>query len=140
MDKVIVVVAGVIIRDNRILLTQRDPKRSDFGWKWETPGGKVKIDAQGEHEEGMHAALRRELREELGVEAVIGAGLKFVRVEPPVVRVTCALTFYLADIGDQMPRPLEAIGLGWFTREEMLTLDLAPANVIARNTLACLLP
>jgi ADP-ribose pyrophosphatase len=53
-------------RDGRILICQR--RRDDaFPLKWEFPGGKI---APGE---SCEEALRRELREELGVEARVGA-------------------------------------------------------------------
>lgn len=59
------VVAAVIIRDGKILIGQR--KRSGrHPLKWEFPGGKV------EPGEDPRAALARELREELNVEAVVG--------------------------------------------------------------------
>jgi 8-oxo-dGTP diphosphatase len=59
------VVAAVIERDGMILIGQR--KRSGrHPLKWEFPGGKV------EPGEDPRAALVRELREELGVEAQAG--------------------------------------------------------------------
>ena len=63
--KPILVTAGIILREQEILICQR--RRSDpYGLQWEFPGGKVK------DSEGLEAALRRELREELGIEAAIG--------------------------------------------------------------------
>ncbi len=59
------VVAALIFRDSKILICQR--RREDsHGLQWEFPGGKV------EPGESLEEALRRELREELGVEATIG--------------------------------------------------------------------
>jgi 8-oxo-dGTP diphosphatase len=60
-----VVVAAVIERDGLILIGQRK-RTGRHPLKWEFPGGKV--EAGEEH----RAALARELREELGIEAVIG--------------------------------------------------------------------
>ena len=54
------VVAGLIFRDGRLLACQRHEK-SAFPLKWEFPGGKVE---SGETDAG---ALRRELKEELGI-------------------------------------------------------------------------
>lgn len=61
----ILVVAAVIERDGMILVGQR---RSDdrHPMKWEFPGGKVEV------HEAPRDALKRELREELGIEAEIG--------------------------------------------------------------------
>ncbi len=55
------VVAGVINRNGRILICQRR-RGSRHAFKWEFPGGKV------EANEAPRDALRRELREELGIE------------------------------------------------------------------------
>ena len=64
-EGVLEVVAAVMMRDGKILIGQR--KRSGrHPLKWEFPGGKV------EPGEDPRAALARELREELDVEAVIG--------------------------------------------------------------------
>ena len=68
-DRVVHVVAGVI-RDarGRILLARRTEGR-DLSGLWEFPGGKV------EAGEAPEAALARELGEELGIEAKVGAPL-----------------------------------------------------------------
>jgi 8-oxo-dGTP diphosphatase len=63
--KPILVTAAIIVRGEEMLVCQRH--RSDpYGLQWEFPGGKVKDG------EGLEASLRRELREELGIEAEIG--------------------------------------------------------------------
>ena len=63
-----VVVAAVIEKQGRILVCQRK-RGSRHALKWEFPGGKVE---QGEE---PRAALARELREELAIEAQIGKEL-----------------------------------------------------------------
>lgn len=55
------VVAGIIYQSDRLLVCQRR-EDATFPLKWEFPGGKV------EPGEGYWEALRRELREELGIE------------------------------------------------------------------------
>ena len=60
--KSVEVVAGLIFDQDRLLVCQRD-SRGSFALKWEFPGGKLE---PGEEYEG---ALRRELKEELGIEA-----------------------------------------------------------------------
>jgi 8-oxo-dGTP diphosphatase len=60
------VVAALILRDSKILVCQR--RRDDtHPLQWEFPGGKV------EPGEAPHAALERELREELAVDARVGS-------------------------------------------------------------------
>ena len=64
-DVVVVVLAAVIERDGRFLVTRRQ-KGTHLDGLWEFPGGKCE---PGE----THAqCLARELREELGLEAVVG--------------------------------------------------------------------
>ena len=66
------VVAAVIEREGRILICQR--KGGRHALKWEFPGGKV------EPGEDSRSALARELREELQIEAQIGAEMHAVSV------------------------------------------------------------
>ena len=60
------VVAAVIVRDGAVLACRR-ARHKDAAGRWEFPGGKV------EPGEAPEDALRRELREELGVEVRVGA-------------------------------------------------------------------
>ena len=65
MKNAIRVTAAVIIEQGRVLATQRH-ERGAMGGKWEFPGGKI------EPGETPEACLRRELHEELDVDADIG--------------------------------------------------------------------
>ena len=61
-----IVVAALLFHDSRLLICQRSPD-GRFPNKWEFPGGKI------ETGEDAKEALRRELLEELGISAEIGA-------------------------------------------------------------------
>jgi 8-oxo-dGTP diphosphatase len=63
-----IIVAGVLRRDGKYLIGQRQAG-DRHALKWEFPGGKV------EAGESPKDALKRELREELGIEAVVGPEL-----------------------------------------------------------------
>ena len=59
------VVAALIMQDGKLLVCQRT-RHQTMPLKWEFPGGKI------EEGEQPRDALRRELDEELGIEAIIG--------------------------------------------------------------------
>ena len=66
------VAAGLILRGDQVLICQRKAG-SPMGLKWEFPGGKI------EAGESAEQALRRELDEELGIQAEVGARVAHVR-------------------------------------------------------------
>ncbi|HUN89412.1 MAG TPA: (deoxy)nucleoside triphosphate pyrophosphohydrolase [Terriglobales bacterium] len=59
------VVAGILMREDKILICQRTRHQSK-PLKWEFPGGKIEAGEQ------PRDALRRELEEELGIQADVG--------------------------------------------------------------------
>jgi mutator protein MutT len=60
------VIAAVIKKDNKVLIAQRAKRDALYG-KWEFPGGKME---PGETE---YECLSRELFEEFGIKAIVGA-------------------------------------------------------------------
>jgi 8-oxo-dGTP diphosphatase len=68
------VVAGLIVRDGKILVCQRT-RHQTMPLKWEFPGGKI------EEGEQPRNALHRELEEELGIDATIGDEVARIRHE-----------------------------------------------------------
>ncbi|HVO82244.1 MAG TPA: (deoxy)nucleoside triphosphate pyrophosphohydrolase [Terriglobales bacterium] len=66
------VVAALIMKDGKVLVCQRT-RHQTMPLKWEFPGGKV------EDGEQPRDALRRELDEELGIEARIGEEVARIR-------------------------------------------------------------
>ncbi|HQP35892.1 MAG TPA: (deoxy)nucleoside triphosphate pyrophosphohydrolase [Polyangiaceae bacterium] len=120
--RTIVVVAGVIAVNDRVLVTQR-PRGSHLEGAWEFPGGKV------EDDEDPRDALRRELREELGVDAIVGAILEtsFHRYDSKSV----LLLFFDARLADGSPPPtaIEVADLRWRRADELRDEDFPPADV-----------
>ena len=66
------VVAALIVKGDELLICQRT-RHQPMPLKWEFPGGKV------EEGEKPRQALRRELEEELGIDAVIGEEVSQIR-------------------------------------------------------------
>lgn len=118
-SKPILVTAGIIIREREILICQRH--RSDpYGLQWEFPGGKVK---EGE---ALEAAIRRELREELGIEATIGEEVYRLRHRYPDRYVE--VIFFRVDSyqGSVANRVFESIE--WVLRQDLAGYDFLEAD------------
>jgi 8-oxo-dGTP diphosphatase len=112
------VVAAVIERDGRILIARR-PRASHQGGLWEFPGGKPKA---GETPE---AALRREIREELGAAITVGEPIETVEWAYPDKRVR--LSFYRCAVEGE-PRPLEGQEIVWVAPGELHRYDFPAAD------------
>jgi mutator protein MutT len=112
------VLAAVIERDGRVLVTRR-LEGSHLSGYWEFPGGKCD---KGETHE---ACLARELREELGVEARIGPELLVTEHAYP--EKTVRLHFRRCEI-DAEPRALLNQQMRWVSRDEMRALAFPEAD------------
>ena len=116
--EVVVVVAAVIERDGRILITRR-PKGAHLEGFWEFPGGKP------EPGETAREALIREVREELGAAFSPGERLAEVDWDYPDKRVR--ITFFRGGITGE-PRPLEGQEMAWVTPAELDRYEFPPAD------------
>ncbi|MEK6603360.1 MAG: 8-oxo-dGTP diphosphatase MutT [Nitrospirota bacterium] len=113
------VAAALIIREGRYLITQR---RADvhLGGLWEFPGGKR------ESGESLEDCLRRELREELGIEISHPVLFRVIRHDYPEKSVE--LHFFKCAIASGLPRPLGCEDLRWVAPEELDQFPLPPAD------------
>jgi 8-oxo-dGTP diphosphatase len=116
------VVAGLIIgEDRRVLITQRRADQS-LPLQWEFPGGKV------EPGEAPVAALARELSEELGVEARVGAIWDVLFHAYPAFDLVM-LVYACRLAPGAAPRPVEVADLAWVRTHELPgTWDILPAD------------
>jgi len=124
--RTVIVSAALIIEQGRILVTQRK-EESSHGLLWEFPGGKVK---EGED---PREALRRELREELDVEAEVGTIFDAVFYSYPEYPVL--LLVYRCQIGKGSPKPIGCHDLRWVSLMELLELPMPPADEPVRKHL-----
>jgi mutator protein MutT len=115
---VIVVLAAIVERDGRLLVTRR-LKGTHLAGLWEFPGGKC--DAGETHE----ACLARELIEELGVTSSIGP--EMLTVEHAYPERTVRLHFRTCAIGGE-PRPLLGQEIRWVERSELASLEFPEAD------------
>jgi len=115
------VVAAVVMRDGKILIGQRK-RTGRHPLKWEFPGGKV------EPGEDPRAALARELREELSVEAEIGEELDSYEVgygDGFPIR----LYFYRVTQFQGEPRNLDFERIVWERPERLADYDFLEGDV-----------
>jgi len=112
-----VVVAGALIADRALLVAQRQ-RPPDLAGLGELPGGKV---APGETEV---TALARELREELGVDVVVGEriGMDVALGDALVLRAS-----RVNQTGGTLPA-LDHRALRWVDSTELLDLPWVPAD------------
>lgn len=117
------VVAGVI-RDarGRILLARRTEGR-DLAGLWEFPGGKIEPGETAEH------ALARELREELGIEAIVGGLLIDVQMPHPDKQLR--LDVYEIRSYAGTPSGMEGQALAWAPPRKLADYPMPPADAPA---------
>ncbi|MEE4271840.1 MAG: 8-oxo-dGTP diphosphatase MutT [Thermoanaerobaculales bacterium] len=120
-DSGMTIVVAAVIRDGdgRILLARR-PEGLHMGGLWEFPGGKV------EPGETPEEAMRRELREELGVSSKVGEPMTFaVHTEPGMCIV---LLFYSVALSGSRPQPAEGQDIAWVAPENLGAYAMPPAD------------
>ncbi len=114
------VVAGLVFdADGRVLIAQR-PTGKALAGRWEFPGGKV---APGET---AHAAIVRELREEIGIEAGDAERLMYYAAVYPG-RTIWLDVWVIRDWSGQ-PRGLDAQSLEWVTPSRLREHDILEAD------------
>ena len=116
--KKIEVVAGIVCRENKILATQRG--YGEFKDGWEFPGGKL------EAGETRVDALKRELREELDMEVVVGELLETVEYDYPNFHLS--MDCFWCEIIEGNLNLLEAEDSRWLTKEKLYDVDWLPAD------------
>jgi 8-oxo-dGTP diphosphatase len=122
------VVAAVTERDGRILICRRKRGQA-HELKWEFPGGKV------EPGETPAAALKRELAEELGIDATIGSEITRYEfaypAKPPILLIFFAVSEFSGD-----PRNLVFEEIAWEPRRSLPGFDFLEGDIDFVHTLA----
>lgn len=124
------VVTAALVRGERVLLCHRHPDRRWYPDKWGLPGGHVELGEQ------PGDALRRELREELGIE-LTEVLTSPVRSSAPSTELSIDAWIVRDWLGEvRNLAPDEHDRLGWFELNEIATLELADPAVGALCALA----
>jgi mutator protein MutT len=115
----IIVVAAIIRRDAKILITQRFANVHLAGL-WEFPGGKV------EPNESLAAALKREILEELGI--TIQVNDEFFQVEHEYATKSVRLHFFNCTISEGEPQSIQVADLRWVEASELTRFEFPAAD------------
>ena len=119
-NRIVRVVAGVIEREGKYLITQRRDEAVLPGL-WECPGGKVE---EGETDE---AALHREVMGRIGVDVVVQQ--KLAERHHAYEKYEVHLTLYACLLpADLTPQPLRVKDLRWVTSGEFSSYKFPPAD------------
>jgi mutator protein MutT len=113
------VAAGLVFRDQKLLITQRYLD-SHLGGLWEFPGGKR------EPRETMPGCLRRELQEELGIDVEVKELIESIAHDYPEKSVR--LEFFRCALVQGEPEPLGCAAVRWVTRTDLDEIQFPAAD------------
>ena len=125
--KIVEVVAGIIVKDGKVLATQRG--YGEFKGKWEFPGGKI------EHDEFDEPALVREIKEELNADINIIDFLKTIQCDYPKFHLI--MHTYICTLKNDVEfvkhneNEMEYDSMKWLDKTELDSVDWLPADIEA---------
>lgn len=125
------VTAAVINQEGRVLIARR-PAKGLLGGMWEFPGGKQ------QEGEDLPSCLKREIREELGVEIMVGEQLAVYRHAYTHFRVT--LYAYHCRLLGPEPFPIQADELLWVPVRELSRYPMGKIDRQISKTLLSSMP
>ena len=115
------VVAGIIYKNNKFLIAQRNLNKSQGGL-WEFPGGKV------EKDESYERALIREIKEELNADIEVNEYIGESIYQYPEKDIK--LIFYKAKLLSDRIELLEHESYKWITKDEKDKYEFAGADKV----------
>jgi 8-oxo-dGTP diphosphatase len=124
------VVAAIIERSDRRLLIGQRRKNDSSPLKWEFPGGKL------ESGESPEDALRRELREELGVTLLNAVEIARVQHRYAAANETLEIIFFVACIAEKSIVPKVFEKTAWVLPRDLGDYDFLAANARLISLLA----
>ncbi len=118
------VTCAIILKDKKILVTQRS-ERMNLPLKWEFPGGKIELNETAEN------CLLREIKEELNLEIKLLKKMESKYFDYNTFSIT--LTPFVANYLEGEIFLAEHNDCRWLTKEELIYLDWAPADIPVLN-------
>jgi mutator protein MutT len=123
--------AVIVAPDGRLFMAKRGPQAKNERGLWEFPGGAV------EFGETLAQALRREMREEFGIEIAVGALLDVVdHILPAEGQHWVSPSFICSVVAGEpvIQEPEKCSAIGWFTPES-IPADLTQVTQVTRENL-----
>jgi 8-oxo-dGTP diphosphatase len=124
--KTLVVVAALITKGGRILVAQRE-EQDEWGLHWEFPGGTL------EEDEGPQECIKRELREELGIEVEVEEIREAVFKRYKGFNIL--LLTYHCTITEGTPSAIRCREVRWVGKEELKGFPMPPADEEMRTNI-----
>jgi 8-oxo-dGTP diphosphatase len=118
------VTCGIIVNQNKILVTQRSEKMK-LPLKWEFPGGKI------EENETAEECILREIKEELNLEIEILKRLSASQYDYGTFKIN--LIPFIAKYQNGVIILAEHKDFKWIEAKDLLSLDWAPADIPILN-------
>ena len=113
------VVAAIIRKDGKILITQR-LDNVHLARLWEFPGGKVEVG------ESFQIALQREIQEELGIK--IRVNDEFLTLDYDYPTKSVRLHFFNCTVLEGDPQPIDVADLRWVKPHALGNYRFPPAD------------
>ncbi|MBS56829.1 MAG: NUDIX hydrolase [Rickettsiales bacterium] len=113
------VVAAVIKKNNKYLITQRN-RNKHFAFHWEFPGGKVDKD------ESFEKALKREIHEELSININIIMKIASEKFKDEIINVN--VHYFLCEKLDEDIILSEHEDMKWVLKKDLINFQLAPGD------------
>jgi len=122
------VVAALIVQEGKLLVCQRT-RHQTMPLKWEFPGGKI------EEGEQPRDAMRRELEEELGIEATVGDEIARIQHEYPNGGMVELRFFIVREYQREMENRIFK-DIQWAAPKDLLKYDFLEADLTLVRDLA----
>ena len=120
MESALTMSVGVIVQDEKVLLGYRGKHRARYPDCWAFFGGHCK------EEENYEETLKREIKEELGIEVIEFKPLQFFDYSPDIKFLVFLVSSWEGLISNAAP--LEHDLIQWFTLNEARELKLASTS------------
>jgi 8-oxo-dGTP diphosphatase len=122
VKRVLVAAVALIDADGRVLMAKR-PEGKSLAGLWEFPGGKV------EPNEGLEAALIRELKEELDIDVTASCLAPLTFASHAYDDFQLLMPLYVCRRWKGSARPMEGQEIKWVRAKDLRALPMPPADL-----------